>query len=759
MYLFVSGGKGLKINKLSGEEGSRGRAGRPALWRVLVVVALVALIWRAGSLVAADNQSTTESAANQPTAAATQTSPSQPVKPQFQLEFLRQSDPHSWQESTRNATISTTLPVTLRITSPDGKPARDLPVVPLIVSEPDNVSDHMFVHPPQLRTNEVGELRFDLHIGDKPGKYQVLMFRGANDGLQTVITRFDVLAQEPNWPTFLILYLGGGLAIFLYGLKLASDGLIEYTGNRMRTALADITRNRFLGFLAGIGITFFTQSSGATTLILMSFLRARLLSFSKAFGVVLGAAVGGTFTVYLISFDLSKYALPAIAFGCFTFLFGKRPRIKAVGLSLFGFGMVFLGMRIMTDQVLTLKSFPFFRDAISALRDYPVWTVLLSAIFTALAQSSGATMGVVLALGRQDLITLPEAVPFFFGASIGICFPALTGMIGAPPEAKRLAWGHLLYKICGAVLFLPLIGVLAHVGGSITASLPGHSHISSGDLMARSIANTYIIYIASTAAVALFLVTPIENLLRRFIPEEPEQVNGEIRAKYLDLQILDTPPVALGSALREISRMGRFIEEMMKEILTGLLAKDKMALEFVRQRDNKVDYLNREITRFLTHLTQKAGSDAESIEKATELLFIVSDLEAIGDIFDKNLIPNAQKMIVHDYEFSDEGKADLKYLHQKVSERLSQMVIALATSDPKLVDPVITGFQTIQDEGRRLHLRHLQRLRGDKMNSLESSSVHLDVLNYLLRIDYLIFDIALHLAGKVKEPALSETSH
>lgn len=721
------------------------------------VVGVVWLAFFAWALRAEEPSTTTpQPEAHAPRASTTTVAADAATSAPYQIEVIRQQAMAEAYEPTQPAIVGTSIPIVLRLRLPDGNPAADVPLIPIVVTQPEDVTEPIRVHPDTLRTNAAGEVRMTVRPGDKTGRYQILFFRPDAGVFEGPAARLELIAREPNWPTFLALYLAGGLAIFLYGLKLASDGLVELSGRRLRDTLAGLTRNPLTGLLAGLGLTLATQSSGATTLLLMTFLRARLLTFARAMGIVLGAAIGGTVTIQIISFDLARFALPGVAAGCALYLFGRHAKVRNAGLSLFGFGLVFLGMDIMTGQMLSLKSYPAFRAAVDALKAHPVWTVVVSALFTAAAQSTGATLGVVLALGRQGLLTLPEAVPFFFGASIGICATAITGSMGAPPDAKRLAYAHLLYKAAGTLLFLPLIAPLASAGAAVTAFAHGMELLpSDGSLMSRAIANTYTLFIVITASMTLPFVPVIERIMRRIIPDEPENAaNGEMRTKYLDQHVLSSPPVALGSALREISRMGRFIEEMLREVGNGLFNKDPRALDFVHQRDNKVDFLNTQITRFLTQLTLRAGGDQESIRRATDLLFIVADLEAIGDILDKNIVPNAQKMILQQMDFSEEGKTELRLLHQKVSDRLSQMVIALTTSDRTLAEPVIEGFQALQEEGRRMHLSHLQRLRDAQPASLETSTVHLDVINYLMRIDFLTFDICLHIAGKVEEMTL-----
>lgn len=657
----------------------------------------------------------------------------------------------------RVAAVGTTDSLVFRLSDDRGDPLSGTEVRPEVVVEPEGVRTHMQFFPPAGQTNSIGEFRTDVLVGDKPGRYETVFFYNNPKLKRPAFAKVSYIVQESNWTTMLILSLAGGLAIFLYGMRLASEGLQSVVGSRLRSAFAELTRNQFLGLVLGVLLTFFTQSSGATTVMLMSFVRAKLLSFRNSLGILLGAAIGGTITVQLISFNLFAYALPAVAVGFTVYFLGNRPRLQALGLAAMGFGLVFFGMKVMTDQMSPLKVFPFFRETIEALGAHPVWSVILSAAFTAASQSSGATLGIVLSLARQDLINLHDAIPIFFGASIGVCFTGLTGSLGAPVEAKRIAWAHLLYKIAGVLLFLPLIPLLEKAGWEVTRLLAHGSFLPNGEAAVRAIANTYTLFISVTAFLMLPLIPFLERLTKRLVPNLPEYANGETRIKYLDPQLLETPSVALGSTLREISRMGRFVEEMMKQIAAALFEKEQGATEFIRQRDNKVDRLCTEITHYLTNLTKRSLSEGESL-RAMSLLYIVSDLESIGDILDKNLVPLAQKMDVHNYEFSERGKEDLQSLHHRVSERLAQMLIALATDNAALAEPLVAGFEALQNEGKRLHLRHLQRLQDGLPESIETSSVHLDVINYLLRIDFLIFDISLHLTGKVRQMSSFEVS-
>ena len=656
----------------------------------------------------------------------------------------------------RHALINTTQSIVIRVTEPSGNPSPNVDVTPLAVLAPEGVEHPLEFTPPVGRTDHFGRAHFQVRIGAKPGKYEALLFIGSEADPSASHARIEFLAQTENWATILLLTLAGGLAIFLYGMKTASDGLQAIAGNRLRNALGGLTRNQFMALLLGIAVTFFTQSSGATTVMVMSFIRAKLLTFRNSLAIILGAAIAGTITVQLISFDLFVYALPAIALGFGFYFFSGREKVKAGGLIALGFGFVFLGMNIMTEQMAPLKSFPAFRGAVAGLAGHPVWAVLLSTLFTAATQSSGAVLGVVLAFARQDLVTLEHAIPMFFGAAIGATITGLLAAVGAPAEAKRIAWGHLVFKVGAVMLFLPLLPQLAEAGRMLSAFLAGGTP-ASGEGVARTIANTYTLFVVVAALLAFPLLPLIEKLVTRWIPDTPESTNGEFRSKYLDPTVLDTPSVALGSVRREISRMGRFVEEMMRSAAAGLFDKESGAAAFIHARDNKVDFLNAEITHYLNQLN-KHVQDTEESAGVIDMLYVVSDLESIGDIFDKNLVPLTEKMLGRGYSFSEEGEKDLRQLQHKVAERLSEMVIALATGDRAIAEKIISGFEALQAEGKHMHLRHIRRLQSELPESVETSSVHLDVINYLMRIDYLVFNICLHISGKARQSVMLDAT-
>jgi len=669
------------------------------------------------------------------------------VARQFQLTPVATLEVAISARQVKFGTVGTTQTVKFLVQDEHGVPLPGIQLTPLVISEPEGTLQHLEIFPSTAMTDASGYVTFNVHLGDRPGEYEILLFQNTGNAGGLGYTKIRFLVQNDNWATLLVLSLLGGLAIFLYGLRLASDGLQALVHDKLRQNLGEWTNNPFKGMLVGFAITTLTQSSGATTALIMTLVRTGVLSFANSVGMILGAAISGTLTVQLISLNLFAYALPAIAVGFALYFQAKNKRMRSIGLAIMGFGFVFFGMKIMTDQMAPLKNFPFFTGAVKALSDHPVWAVILSFLFTAAAQSSGATVGIVLSLTRQELLTLQEAVPMFFGAAIGASVTGLAAAVGAPPEAKRVALAHLIYKIAGTIVFLPLIAPLASAGLWVTKHLMFNPQAAPpADVMARAVANTYTLFMIITALMTIPATPWLEKLCLWLVPES-KAVAGQV-AKYLVLSSTDSPTVILGAARREISRMGRFVEEMLQKIADALFKGDEDAIGFIRERDKKVDFLNVEITKHLIAVTRREIGHQEIVE-ATNLMFIVSDLESIGDIIDKNLVPLALKMLRSESaHFSEEGRQELESLHLAVSERLSQAIIALTVKETSLAKSVIAGFQALQKEGKLLHYNHLARLRRNVLESFETSSVHLDVINYLLRIDYLVFDICLHIEGK-----------
>jgi phosphate:Na+ symporter len=632
-------------------------------------------------------------------------------------------------------------PLVVLITDEKGNPLPGIKLQWDIISEPPGIKKHIKIIPlNESKSDAQGLFKAECILGDKPGNYRILFYVLKEKPPKANFIEYEVIAKKQSWINWMLVGLLGGLALFLYGMKVGSDGLQSIAKAKLRSTIGSVAQNPFAGLGLGTLVTFVTQSSSATTTMLVSLANTRLLGLRESFALIFGAAIGTTITVQLISFNIYDYSLFMIIAGFLFIFIGKSRRSIAIGNIILGFGFIFFGMKVMIETMGPLRLLPAFSNAILVLKNHPVWSIFFATIFTAIVQSSGAILGLALSAASQGLIDLKTAIPIIFGANIGTCFTAMMASSTGARVGKRLAWAHLLFKVIGVIVFFPLIQQLAHLGSQVSF------FIQPDASLARQVANTHTIF----AIIIALLFLPLRSLLQRLVylilPEQQDE-GDEVKLKYLDLQILDAPTIAVGSALREISRMGRFVEEMMRAAADFLFYKNEAQRDFIHIRDDKVDKLQASIVRYLVNLTQRGLSNKE-LEKVFGLLFIVSDLENIGDIIDKNIAPLADKMIIHDLEFSEEGKKELLEIHKKVSEDLSQVMVALVSFDTELAKGVMAHKSLLSDYGRELHLHHLRRLQEGLRETVDTSAVHIDCINYFQRIEFYTFRIASVISGK-----------
>ncbi|MFH0792454.1 MAG: Na/Pi cotransporter family protein [bacterium] len=634
-------------------------------------------------------------------------------------------------------------PLVIAVRNTRSEPVEGVPIHFLIINQPESVKRGALVTPDSDGTDSSGLYQASVVLGDAIGPYEILFYTTPPTTARLNMVKFSVEAKSRNWGNMLLLELLGGMAIFLYGILLGSEGLKAVAGTRFRDTVATMTKSDWRGVLLGIVITFFTQSSGATTVMLISFVRARLLTFRQCLGIIIGAAVGTTITVQLISFKLDAYALPAIAVGFILMIAAKDRRLVSIGKIIIGFAFIFYGMKVMSGAVAPLKNFGWFRGILLGLSEHPFWSMVLATFFTGMIHASAATIGIAISLAHQDLITLRAAIPIIFGANIGTTVTAMMASVGGSATSKRVAWSYLLYKIIGVTIFFPLIAVLAWLGEHLSVVLSSLPFLSADATdVSRQIANTHTLFNILIALIFLPFLNIFGKFLEFLFPGKkkgPEQQE----TKYLvDAETVGDTHVVFGSVLREISRMARFVEEMMQHVGPAMFKKDEKALEFVRLRDDKVDMLQKHITRYLADLSRHPLNEKEQ-ERCVGLLFAVSDLENIGDIIDRNLLKVAEKIIQFEMTFSDEGFKELKEIHREVSDQLSRVIIAISTRDTVIADNVCQEWHRLRDKGTNLHLRHLRRLQEGFEESFETSSVHLDILNYLMRIEFHIYNVAM----------------
>lgn len=535
----------------------------------------------------------------------------------------------------------------------------------------------------------------------------------------------------------LIMGIAGGLALFLYGMRLIGRSLEKAAGGKLRQYLASMTANRWLSLAFGMVSTLLVQSSSASTVLLVSFAGAGLVSVGQCLAAVLGAAVGSTVTVQLIAFRISHYALLLVAVG-FLLTMG-RGRRRTVGGALLGFGLLFYGLEIMSEAMSPLKDMPAVAHFFASAAERPIPAFLAAAVFTTVAQASSATIGIVLGLAFQGLVSLPSALPFVLGANVGTASTAILASLGSNEDGKRIAWSHAAFRAGGALLVIPFLGPFA----ALVAKLPGD--------LARQIANAHTLLNVGTALLFLPFTGIAEKIIRWAIPDPPPKPGARFGPRALDRGFLEQPSLAISSAVREVLRMGEIVLEMMDDVKLSLRRDDEPLRLSIEERDDRVDILDEEITRYLSDLSTEVLSEAQS-RQVLAILFITKDLELIADTISKGIVQGllGKKQRFH-LHFSDEGFGQILEFHDAVQESLQLAVAAVATWNTELAGQVIERKQHLSAMERRFQLDHLARLQAGNRESRATTTVHVDAMNDLKRIVSHTARIAYAVLGKVQE--------
>ncbi len=547
--------------------------------------------------------------------------------------------------------------------------------------------------------------------------------------------------------------LFGGLALFLYGMGKMSDGMKKTAGNRLRSVLSVLTKNRMAALLAGAFVTMVIQSSSATTVMLVSFVQAGLMSFAQSLGIILGADIGTTVTAQLIAFKLTDYALLMIAAGFGLQMTAKTDNIRNIGEILFGFGILFFGMKLMSDAMEPLRAFPGFIRIMKNL-EHPMMGVLAGTVFTALIQSSGATTGIIIVLAHQGLITLESGIPIIFGANIGTCVTAGLASINTSREAKRVALSHVLFKIAGVLIFFFWIPGFAGIIKTLT--------LGFGSDTARQIANAHTLFNVSLGIIFIPFTGPFSGLIAWLLPDMKEDAGVKPRTIYLEESSISSPALAIELARKEISNMAGILGRMLRAIIIPFISDEKWIrkeglsrqeiellikeipsrderhpqltlLEALDMREEKIDFLNDRIHEFLIQIAKMEASSDQANE-VYGMISISSDMESIGDLIHRNLLKLIFKKRELDVDFSDEGKEELMIYHQKVCRQMDLLQEAFAERDLETARRIMEKERKYLDLEAQYRIRHLERVRLERRRSIDTHEVHMELMDIFKQI-------------------------
>src|SRR5258706_6304676 len=547
--------------------------------------------------------------------------------------------------------------------------------------------------------------------------------------------------------SIVLLDLMGGVALLLWGLHMVRSGIMRAFGSELRSVLGTALRNRFLALLAGIGVTALLQSSTATGLLMTSFAARGLVDLVPALAVMLGANIGTTLMVQALSFDISAVAPALFLAGLLAFNFGGRRLVRDLGRVAIGLGLMLLSLHILMDLLAPAENAPSVRALLAAITGAPVLCVLIAAALTWAAHSSAAVVLLVMSLAYSHFVSPVASLALVLGANVGSAInPLLEGGSSANPSSRRLPIGNLINRVVGVVLVLPFIQPIADLFARIDPN------------GARMAADFHVAFNVHRDELSVFLLDGLASLLTRLLPDPPKTADPSAPL-YLDETAVQMPSVALACAARETLHMGDVVEGMLRQAMTALMSNDRKLAAEVSRMDNIVDRLDEAIKLYVTKVTRESLDDRDG-RRAMEIIAFAINLEHIGDIIDKNLMELANKKIKHRYQFSIEGARELEAFHQRALSNLKLAFSAFMSGDVVMPRTLIEKKTGVRNAELAASESHLRRLRDGRAESIETSSLHLDVLRDLKRIHSHICSVAypvIEVTGELQPNRLKET--
>jgi phosphate:Na+ symporter len=547
--------------------------------------------------------------------------------------------------------------------------------------------------------------------------------------------------------TLVLLDLMGGVALLLWGLHMVQSGIMRAFGPDLRRILSRALCNRFAAFGAGLGLTALLQSSTATGLMTASFAAEGAVGLVPALAIMLGANVGTTLIVQVLSFNIAAVAPVLFVVGLVAFRAGAQSRIKDWGRVAIGLGLMLLALHILIDSLAPAEDAPAVRALLRSITGDPILCIVIAAALTWAAHSSVATVLLIMSLAYSNFITPAAAMALVLGANFGSAInPFFEGGRRGDPASYRLPAGNLLNRLAGIVLVTPFLPIIA---AKFSAIQPD---------MGKMTAEFHIAFNLALAIIFLPLLDPLAWLLSKMFPPRA-QPEDQSAPKYLDDNELETPALALADAARETLRMADTVEVMLREVMSALMSNDRMTVVEVSRMDNTVDRLDEAIKLYVTKLTRGSLDDREG-RRAMEIISFAINLEHAGDIIDKNLCEVATKKIKRKLQFSVEGASELVDLHKRVLESLKIALAVFMSGDVAQARKLIAEKAELRNAALAAADRHLERLREGRPETLETTSLHIDVLRDLKRIHSHICTVAypvLEAAGEMPAVEIAES--
>jgi len=463
----------------------------------------------------------------------------------------------------------------------------------------------------------------------------------------------------------------GGLALFLFGVKMLSQGMEQLAGGKIQYWLDKATNLRIKGAIFGAVATAVIQSSGLLMVTMIGLINARLLTLEQAIGVMLGQEIGTTITGQIVAFDIGNIRFVAVAVGFILLEFGQEGRLRRYGQILMGFGIMFMGRELMAETVKPLAADPVVAQWLAQMANSPILGVLAGTVLTSIVQSSTATTGLVIAMGASGVITLPAAIGFIYGANIGSCIMGFLASVRSSPPARRASIAQITINVVGVLLFLPFITPYAALLERTSPSL------------ARQIANAHTIFNVSVSVILFPFTKAIARFTSLVVPDERKEEEARV-TQYIDDHLRGVPSVAIMEAFRELDRMGLTTLHMLELSQQAIVNKSNdIAHEILRLEREFCDPLCDAIEHFVDSVIAEGSIDAHERKRCFQLKNVNVDLERVGD-HTENLAEATQDLVYHQVPFSDDALRDLARAFEHAELSLKTALAAFRSGDQEV---------------------------------------------------------------------------
>ena len=516
-----------------------------------------------------------------------------------------------------------------------------------------------------------------------------------------------------------IISLLGGLGLFIYGMKIMGDGLENAAGEGLKNILEKVTKNPIIAVVVGAIVTAVIQSSSATTVMVVGFVNAGLMNLAQAAGIIMGANIGTTITAQLVAFKLTDIAPLFVFVGAMIVMFAKMQKKKEIGNIILGFGILFIGMGMMSDAMKPLRESVIFQQVLLTIADKWYLGVIAGALVTAVLQSSSATTGILVALANAGAISIAGALPIVLGCNIGTCITAMLSTVGTNKTAHRAAMMHLIFNVTGTLIFLPLLatGWLAEIVSSMSS------------VVSKQIANAHTIFNITNTLIMLPLIPILIKLVTWIIPGEDE--DEKQGPKYIDDRLLETPVIAAGQVIKETIRMATKAKKGLVLSIDAFKKNDESLVQKVYENEKIINILEESITTYLVKLSKCELSDKEkNIVAAT--FHIVNDIERIGD-HAENLADLTLQKINKSLEYSKDAIEELESIYSSTLEALDIAIESYESRDVSKARSIVEVEAQIDKKQKRFRDLHIKRLYEGRCNAY-TGAIFLDILSNLERI-------------------------